>query len=185
MRSGRDALEPECGQPHARRSRGNTWPPLTTAVLPGQAAAVPFPTTRWSLVLKTRYPNSPEAVSALETLCETYWFPVYSFIRRKGKSSDDARDLTQAFFTRVLEKNYFRDAEQSRGRFRTFLLASVRHFLANERDAELARKRGGGFTHVPIEFETEERRFHHEPRDTMVTHSGKSLRNTHSRRSAR
>jgi RNA polymerase sigma-70 factor (ECF subfamily) len=124
-----------------------------------------FVTTRWSLVLKTRKPDSPEAVSALETLCETYWFPVYSFIRRKGKSSDDARDLTQAFFTRVLEKNYFRDAEQSRGRFRTFLLASVRHFLANERDAELARKRGGGFTHVPIEFETEERRFHHEPRE--------------------
>lgn len=124
-----------------------------------------FVTTRWSLVVKTRHRDSPEALSALETLCETYWFPVYSFIRRKGKSSDDARDLTQAFFTRVLEKNYFRDAEQSRGRFRTFLLASVRHFLANERDAELARKRGGGFTHVPIEFETEERRFHHEPRE--------------------
>ncbi len=114
-------------------------------------------------MLATRQAGSPEAVSALETLCETYWFPVYSFIRRSGRSTDEARDLTQAFFTRVLEKNYFRDAEQTRGRFRTFLLASVRHFLANERDAEMARKRGGGFAHVPLEFESEERRFHHEP----------------------
>lgn len=108
-------------------------------------------------------PDSPEAVSALETLCETYWFPVYAFIRRSGRSADDARDLTQAFFTRVLEKNYFRDAERTRGRFRTFLLASVRHFLSNERDAEMARKRGGGFAHVSLEVETEERRFLREP----------------------
>jgi len=122
-----------------------------------------FVTTRWSLVLATRQPDSPEAASALQTLCETYWFPVYGYIRRSGRSSDDARDLTQAFFTRVLEKNYFRDAEKTRGRFRTFLLASVRHFVANERDAEMARKRGGGFEHVSLEVETEERRFHREP----------------------
>ena len=127
-----------------------------------------FATTRWTLVLATRQPGSPEAASAFAALCETYWFPVYAFIRRSGRSSDDARDLTQAFFTRVLEKNYFRDAEQARGRFRTFLLASVRHFLANERDAEMALKRGGGFAHVPIEVETEERRFHREPSEDLT-----------------
>ncbi|HYN06009.1 MAG TPA: hypothetical protein VES67_01340 [Vicinamibacterales bacterium] len=127
-----------------------------------------FATTRWTLVLATRHPGSPEAASAFAALCETYWFPVYAFIRRSGRSSDDARDLTQAFFTRVLEKNYFRDAEQARGRFRTFLLASVRHFLANERDAEMALKRGGRVAHVPIEVETEERRFHREPSDDLT-----------------
>ncbi|HEY7475155.1 MAG TPA: hypothetical protein VH679_09110 [Vicinamibacterales bacterium] len=127
-----------------------------------------FATTRWTLVLATRRPGSPEAASAFAALCETYWFPVYAFIRRSGRSADDARDLTQAFFTRVLEKNYFRDAEQARGRFRTFLLASVRHFLANERDAEMALKRGGGIAHVPIEVDAEERRFHREPSEDLT-----------------
>jgi RNA polymerase sigma factor (sigma-70 family) len=122
-----------------------------------------FHTTRWSLLLAIRKPDSPEAASALETLCATYWYPVYAFIRRSGRSADDARDLTQAFFARVLEKNYFQDAEQTRGRFRTFLLASVRHFISNERDAELALKRGGGIRHVALEVEPEERRFHREP----------------------
>jgi RNA polymerase sigma factor (sigma-70 family) len=122
-----------------------------------------FQTTRWSLLLEIRKRDSPEAASALETLCATYWYPVYAFIRRSGRSADDASDLTQAFFARVLEKNYFQDAEQTRGRFRTFLLASVRHFISNERDAELALKRGGGIRHVALEVEPEERRFHREP----------------------
>ena len=121
-----------------------------------------FQPTRWTLLFKLKDPG-PEAASALETLCATYWHPVYAFIRRSGRSADDARDLTQAFFARVLEKNYFQDAEQTRGRFRTFLLASVRHFISNERDAELALKRGGGIRHVALEVEPEERRFHREP----------------------
>lgn len=122
-----------------------------------------FVTTRWSLLTAIKKQGSPEAASALETLCSTYWFPVYAFIRRSGRSADEARDLTQAFFARVLEKNYFQDAEQTRGRFRTFLLASVRHFIANERDAEMALKRGGGVRHVTLDVEPEERRFHREP----------------------
>jgi RNA polymerase sigma factor (sigma-70 family) len=121
-----------------------------------------FQPTRWTLLLKLKE-RGPEAASALETLCTTYWHPVYAYIRRSGRSADDARDLTQAFFARVLEKNYFLDAEQTRGRFRTFLLASVRHFISNERDAELALKRGGGIRHVTLEVEPEERRFHREP----------------------
>jgi RNA polymerase sigma factor (sigma-70 family) len=122
-----------------------------------------FVTTRWNLLVAIKKQGSPEAASALETLCTSYWFPVYAFIRRSGRSADEARDLTQAFFARVLEKNYFQDAEQTRGRFRTFLLASVRHFLANERDAEMALKRGGGVRHVALDVEPEERRFHREP----------------------
>jgi RNA polymerase sigma-70 factor (ECF subfamily) len=104
-----------------------------------------------------------QAASALASLCDIYWFPVYAFIRRTGVSVDDARDLTQAFFTRVLEKGYFKEAKQERGRFRAFLLTAVRHFLANERDAARAQKRGGGAVHVPLEFDDGERRYSLEP----------------------
>jgi RNA polymerase sigma-70 factor (ECF subfamily) len=92
-------------------------------------------------------------------LCELYWGPVYAFIRRSGVSTEDARDLTQAFFTRVLEKGWFAQAEQARGRFRTFLLTAVRHFLANEFDAAHAQKRGGGCAPLPLEFEDAESRY--------------------------
>jgi RNA polymerase sigma-70 factor (ECF subfamily) len=124
-----------------------------------------FATTRWSLVLAVRQGDSAEASMALSTLCETYWYPVYAFIRRTGQSSDAARDLTQAFFARVLEKGYFGQARQERGRFRSFLLASVRHFLANEHDWRRAQKRGGDAPHLPLEFETGERRYLIEPVD--------------------
>ena len=127
-----------------------------------------FATTRWSLILAARDPKSSEAASALSSLCEIYWFPVYAFVRRTGASVDDARDLTQAFFTRVLEKGAFKDARQERGRFRAFLLTSVRHFLANERDAARAQKRGGGLTHLPLEFDDGERRYQLEPADGLT-----------------
>ena len=113
--------------------------------------------------MATREAGSPQAETALASLCEIYWFPVYAFIRRSGHSQDDARDLTQAFFTRVLEKNYFKDARQERGRFRAFLLTAVRHFLSNQRDADRAQKRGGGHTHLPLEFDDGERRYLLEP----------------------
>jgi DNA-directed RNA polymerase specialized sigma24 family protein len=124
-----------------------------------------FATTRWSLVIATREQGSPDAVAALATLCEAYWFPVYAFIRRSGRTQDAASDLTQSFFTRVLEKNYLEDADRDRGRFRTFLLASVNHFLANEAKAERALKRGGGAVHLSLETDGEERRFQYEPQD--------------------
>jgi len=124
-----------------------------------------FATTRWSLVVAAGDARSPDAESALATLCEAYWFPVYAFIRRSGSSEDAARDLTQAFFARVLEKNYFKDARQDRGRFRSFLLTSVRHFLSNERDAERALKRGGGQTMLSLEVDDGERQYMREPVD--------------------
>jgi RNA polymerase sigma factor (sigma-70 family) len=122
-----------------------------------------FATTRWSLILAAAGPESTRAESALASLCEIYWFPVYAFVRRTGASVDDARDLTQAFFLKVLEKGYFKEARQERGRFRSFLLTAVRHFLANERDAAYAAKRGGRLLHIPLEFDDGERQYLIEP----------------------
>lgn len=122
-----------------------------------------FATTRWSLILATADPDSSQAAAALSSLCEIYWFPVYAFIRRTGASADEARDLTQAFFFRVLEKGSFKEARQERGRFRAFLLTAVRHFLSNERDAARAAKRGGGQVHLPLAFDDGERRYLLEP----------------------
>ena len=122
-----------------------------------------FVTTRWSLVLAAGRPGSAEAAAALATLCEAYWFPVYAFVRRSGHSEEDARDLTQAFFARMLEKHDVRAADPARGRFRSFLLASVRHFLINQHDAAMAQKRGGGAPHLSLEFDDGERRYEREP----------------------
>jgi RNA polymerase sigma-70 factor (ECF subfamily) len=130
-----------------------------------------FATTRWSLVLAVRDPASPDAAAALATLCETYWYPVYAFIRRTGKSTDEARDLTQAFFTRVLEKDYFSQARQERGRFRSFLLTSVRHFLANQADWDRAHKRGGAIPHLSLEFDNGERTYQIEPVEHVTPES--------------
>jgi RNA polymerase sigma-70 factor (ECF subfamily) len=124
-----------------------------------------FTTTRWSLVKEAGHPDAPAGAAALAELCEAYWFPIYAYIRRTGKSGEDARDLTQAFLARMIEKNDVSDADPARGRFRTFLLASVRHFLANQHDAATARKRGGGARHLPIEIEDGERRYAYEPVD--------------------
>lgn len=110
--------------------------------------ALRLPTTRWSVVRAAGGTASPEARAALESLCVTYWAPVYAFIRRSGRSADDTPDLTQAFFARVIEKGDFGNARHALGRFRTFLLTAVRHFLSNQADYDRAAKRGGGQAHV-------------------------------------
>jgi RNA polymerase sigma factor (sigma-70 family) len=109
-----------------------------------------FQTTSWSLVLDAAS-NSSEAREALEALCQIYWKPVYAFIRRKGHDPDKAQDLTQEYFARLIEKNYLEHADRTRGRFRSFLLVSVRNFLANQWDRERARKRGGDRRPVSID----------------------------------
>ena len=124
-----------------------------------------FETTHWSLIIRAGNAGAPDAAAALSTLCETYWYPVYAFIRRSGRSVEDSQDLTQAFFAKVLEKNYFKDARQDRGRFRSFLLASVRHFLSNQRDFDRADKRGGGQALLSLEFDDGERKYQIEPED--------------------
>jgi len=127
-----------------------------------------FATTRWSLVLAAGQRSSERSTEALNNLCETYWYPVYAFIRRQGHDRDAARDLTQAFFARVLEKNYFGAADPARGRFRAFLLTSARHFLSNERDRSRALKRGGGTPILSLDVETAEGTYQLEARDDLT-----------------
>jgi len=124
-----------------------------------------FATTRWSVVVAAGDARSPDGWKALATLCETYWYPVYAFIRRSGRSSDEAKDLTQAFFAKLLEKNVVGEARQERGRFRSFLLTSVRNFVANQEEHLRALKRGGRSPHVSFEFEDGERQYRCEPVD--------------------
>jgi DNA-directed RNA polymerase specialized sigma24 family protein len=110
-----------------------------------------FPTTRWSVVVAAGDSVSPESQAALSALCEAYWAPVYAYVCQTGRPADVARDLTQAFFARVLQKRDFRNARSDLGRFRTFLLTAVRYFLSNQVDYERTAKRGGGQVHLPID----------------------------------
>jgi RNA polymerase sigma-70 factor (ECF subfamily) len=121
-----------------------------------------FPTTRWTLVIAAGDPRRKEARSALVSLCENYWYPLYAFLRRRGYPADRAQDLTQEFFTRVLEGRYLDRADPEKGRFRSFLLASLKFFVADEEDRQRARKRGGGQL-VPLEFSSGEERYQREP----------------------
>ena len=109
-----------------------------------------FATTHWTTVLAAGECPSPLASAALEKLCQTYWYPLYAFVRRQGNAPEDAQDLTQAFFERFLEKNYLKDVARERGRFRSFLQAALRHFLADQRDRTRAAKRGGRASFVPL-----------------------------------
>jgi RNA polymerase sigma-70 factor (ECF subfamily) len=103
-----------------------------------------FPMTRWSVVLSARGGDASMATLALSELCEVYWMPLYSFARRTGKSAEDAEDLTQAFFARLIEKDLFSKANAERGKLRSFLLGAFKNFLSDEWDKSRALKRGGG-----------------------------------------
>src|SRR5580700_3711614 len=103
-----------------------------------------FVTTHWSVVLSAKDQDSPRSVDALEILCRTYWHPLYAYVRRRGYSPADAEDLTQEFFAWLLERDWLARADQQRGRFRSFLLASISNFLANEWDKARTQKRGSG-----------------------------------------
>jgi RNA polymerase sigma factor (sigma-70 family) len=114
-------------------------------------------------VLSARAPESPQSAAALETLCRTYWYPLYAYARRQGRPPADAQDLTQGFFARLLQKDYLYAASQEKGRFRTFLLVAFKRFLANEWDREHAQKRGGFAPMVSIDEDLAESRFAAEP----------------------
>jgi len=109
--------------------------------------------------------DTTRAQSALAKLCKTYWYPLYAYVRRRGYGPEDAQDLTQEFFARLLGQDSLRKADRDRGRFRTFLLASMSHFLSNEWDKARAQKRGGGVQFVPIQLGTAETRYGEEPAD--------------------
>jgi RNA polymerase sigma-70 factor (ECF subfamily) len=122
-----------------------------------------FATTHWSLIVAAREPSSPAARQALARLCEAYWYPLYAYIRRHGHPADEAQDLTQEFFTRLLERDLLGSADPARGRFRAFLLAACKHFLANERDRACTLKRGGGRAPLSLDLNDAEGRYGREP----------------------
>ena len=130
-------------------------------------AAREFTTTHWSVVVRAGGTDSAHAGQALDQLCRTYWYPLYVFVRRKGHSPHDAEDLTQAFFARLLEKKYVAQADRERGRFRTFLLAALTHFLADEWDKARRLKRGGGREIISFDAASAEERYRLEPVDQL------------------
>lgn len=117
-----------------------------------------FETTRWTMVLTARDSESGESDRAMEELCRTYWEALYLYVRRSGYSPEDASDLTQAFFARLLDKRYINDVDREKGKFRSFLLKALNHFLADEWRRSKALKRGGQFTFVPIDTDDLEAR---------------------------
>jgi RNA polymerase sigma-70 factor (ECF subfamily) len=127
-----------------------------------------FPTTSWNLVVAASEAASRESGEALAQLCEAYWHPLYAYVRRAGHGVDESRDLTQEFFARLIEKHYLRTADRDRGRFRTYLLAALKHFLSNEWDRARAVKRGGGSVPIPLDLETGEHLYQREPADPMT-----------------
>jgi len=118
-----------------------------------------FATTHWTVVLAAGKRHTPQAGLALEELCRTYWFPLYAYVRRRGHAKADAEDLTQAFFARLLEKNFLGKLASEKGKFRAFLLAALKHFLANEWDRSQAQKRGGGAAHLSLDWQTADTKF--------------------------
>ena len=113
-----------------------------------------FTTTHWSMVIAAGRRESLQADEALEKLCRGYWYPIYVFLRRSGWTAHDAEDLTQAFFERVLKKDYLRAVDRTKGKFRSFLLAMLRHFMANHRRDARALKRGGQVSFISIDDES-------------------------------
>jgi RNA polymerase sigma-70 factor (ECF subfamily) len=122
-----------------------------------------FRTTHWSEVLAAGEEGSEQAAAALARLCQTYWFPVYAFIRKRGHSPEQAQDFTQDFFAGFLQKNYVARAARERGRFRVFLMSSVENFLHNQHDRAQAQKRGGGQALLSLNYQDAEQRYQIEP----------------------
>lgn len=125
-----------------------------------------FHTTRWSLVRLATAEEPVEAMQAMEALCEAYWYPLYAFIRRSGHGPEDAEDLTQGFFARMLDRDILLSADPSRGKLRTFLLTCLRRYMTHEHERAMAQKRGGGLV-TSLDAEWAENRYRHEPRDDL------------------
>jgi RNA polymerase sigma factor (sigma-70 family) len=130
--------------------------------------AARFPTTRWSVVLAAKGSDSAEVREALESLCGAYWYPLYAYTRSRGHDPETARDLTQAFFAHLLERDFLEPVAPEKGRFRAFLLASLKNFLSHERERAQALKRGGGVSTLPIDGEDAEGRYGREPVERLT-----------------
>lgn len=127
-----------------------------------------FATTQWSLVLVAGRGEDSASRRALASLCESYWYPLYAYIRRRVDDVHEAQDLTQAFFGHLLEKQAIAKADRTRGRFRAFLITALKNFLAGEWEKSRAAKRGGGRAAIPLDFEAGESRYRIEPADTLT-----------------
>ena len=149
------------------RSTSRDQPPLPPSSEAGPRDAA-FVTTHWSVVLAARRSDTTRAQAALARLCQTYWYPLYAYVRRRGYGPHDAQDLTQEFFARLLAQNWLAQADRERGRFRTFLLTALSHFLANEWDKARAQKRGGAVEFVPLQLDNAETRYGQESADPVT-----------------
>ncbi len=127
-----------------------------------------FDTTQWTLVVAAGDSQHPDSRTALEDLCQSYWYPLYAYRRRRGYAREEAEDVVQGFFTQLLDKKYLKAADRERGRFRSFLLTSLKNFAANEWDRKKAQKRGGATTTLSLDFETAEGRYHLDPADEQT-----------------
>src|SRR6516165_3946393 len=127
-----------------------------------------FATKHWSLVVAAGRRSSPQSRQALAALCDAYWYPLYALVRSQAVSADDAGELSQEFFARLLERNDFAAADPKKGRFRSYLSGALKHFLANARDRGRARKRGGRRAPLSLDFASAEGRFRREPAHTLT-----------------
>jgi len=140
----------------------NEAQPDPTTSVPGEHPQAPgeknsVGATHWSVVVAAGKTESPRAAAAMEELCHTYWYPLYAYVRRRGHAVEEAKDLTQEFFSRLIEKKWLSEADRSKGRFRTFLLTALNHFLANEWRRSHAAKRGGGKKIISLDDSAEVR----------------------------
>lgn len=140
--------------------------PASEWALPGmtRAGSSAFPVTRWTLVAAAGNAVESQCQAALSELCESYWYPVYAFLRRSGRTVETSQDLTQEFFLRLMQGEFFARANPAKGAFRSFLMTALRRFLADESDHRLALKRGGGAPHLPFDPVEGESRYAREPR---------------------
>lgn len=122
-----------------------------------------FATTRWSLVLAARERATPSSQAALSELCQAYWYPLYAYVRRRGRPQEEAEDLTQGFFAAVLAKNTFGEADRQRGKFRAFIITAFKRFLAKEHARATAQKRGGGRPTLSFDMASGEDQYRREP----------------------
>lgn len=150
--------------------------PETPSTGDGSPRQPAFVTTHWSVVLTAGRSDTTRAHAALSRLCKSYWYPLYTYVRRRGHSPEDAQDLTQEFFAHLLERNWVGKADQMKGRFRSFLLSTMNHFLADEWDKARAQKRGGGVPLVPLQLDTAETRYGLEPADNVTPERSFELR---------